>query len=1249
MVDNRLVEKILKQGQKLRASMIESILENDPFNTDILYKKDFCTLQSSRANLSKNKILASGDHNPCSDVDEKRLDAFIRGECMTKEEEQLALDTLQSLSAPELCRTTARSLTSQVELCQCTTCSIYNSYLKSTPKQRTEINSIHDTTINTLHGQPNPNLQLLDYVDSLKLSINNLKLTERGIQKVLAECPDEASILSINFFLEYHIPAKVISSNIQDRSFSQNCVRLCAKLSNNSVSFKHVSIHTIQNLASVSLDQINLEFKVCYRCPKRKSSYILGYAKFNFGEFIESEGLTCRNLSVFISNKTPIVIGTLKLSVQLGCDRLYFGQEFIDAIKSSELERAISENDASTGSLTRIVPPLDVTKPKLKEANTQTDRKYVTVKKYAAHTENFMVESKENKCLTKHTQTYSSPVIESGRIINNDYARPNKNNFSSVTLEDSQVLLGFIYVSEAQFLGHPTNTYIVCQLFSEKETSAPSSVIFNTSSPVYNFSQLVPTLLNNELLNNFRENFMLIEFWKIQDSKRSLIGLAKISLHQFYLAYKNPVISQHLLKRELPAIGTDDWVPVYCPNKDKLIGKVEVLTALGSEEQINKLKLNRGFSSVKPKFSNSTQEIQRKPDPLTSEPSTPRSSHHSEKLRNLENLADQEEQTSSRKDCRKGVHGNKIQQSSRTDINNLSKSSSRSQGASQNFKLHSTTDKVTEETKGVDIGTQSDMDGNKDNPPSTQDMLSSFMNQLIEQRQRNVCVENSTNTEPLHIEVNNAVSVQDARQKTNVELKRTSDLLDMLQNALNTDTKEREPKTKCCGQGKFNATVRILSANHLPSRKKCKPKNRSLKSEDILPSCYVTFETLIDSELHTTPVVSKSSSPVWNYTRDVTLSADLLTNGQKRLIFKVWRKSTNAVTCPNMQTDAVLGFAAVDLSVLLAGFPVIQGWFNIMDFCGKCNGQINIHITPLEDLSKYQSNTNSPKVTVTDNRVQPPDQQEPSELLSRALKRKFVELDEITQRLRLRLSEVTNESDSSSDGMTDEFEKDINSLCIEDDFDTVNFELEAKKIQNAVEIDKPLENTGVSLLMKDQDGKSVPSRSNLTSCSENSVANRVDSDSSISMNKTDGSVDHKNCNRSLRKEVAEKETSQFQQPLDKQLQEGKQHINSLLEKLTLLSSGTVTSRYVSGCSTSGTNLDTEAILEELDHSSRPNIQSTLGFDPLNFQQLYGDSVLNQHSAQTSSSSLVTEFNGSRAPPVGEDGSSDSVSTVLNND
>lgn len=115
------------------------------------------------------------------------------------------------------------------------------------------------------------------------------------------------------------------------------------------------------------------------------------------------------------------------------------------------------------------------------------------------------------------------------------------------------------------------------------------------------------------------------------------------------------------------------------------------------------------------------------------------------------------------------------------------------------------------------------------------------------------------------------------------------------------------------------------------------------------------------------------------------------------------------------------------------------------------NGLFQIHVIPSEDLSKQQKTLshNLPIISHQTANVKQEShdgQKEPSELFSRALKRKFNELDEITQRLRLRLSEVTEEdSDASTDGASDQFERDINSLVVEDDFDLMNFEEEAKK------------------------------------------------------------------------------------------------------------------------------------------------------------------------------------------------------------
>lgn len=131
-----------------------------------------------------------------------------------------------------------------------------------------------------------------------------------------------------------------------------------------------------------------------------------------------------------------------------------------------------------------------------------------------------------------------------------------------------------------------------------------------------------------------------------------------------------------------------------------------------------------------------------------------------------------------------------------------------------------------------------------------------------------------------------------------------------------------------------------------------------------------------------------------------------------------------------------------------------------------------IHITPLEDLIRYKEEgtgiqVNSIESTSCQSSNLHNYLNEPSEMLSRTLKRKFTELDEITQRLRLRLSKVTEEySDASSDGFTDQFENDINTLCVEEDFDLINFEEESKSL-NKLNLNETSEDNNSNLLVTD--------------------------------------------------------------------------------------------------------------------------------------------------------------------------------------
>lgn len=110
---------------------------------------------------------------------------------------------------------------------------------------------------------------------------------------------------------------------------------------------------------------------------------------------------------------------------------------------------------------------------------------------------------------------------------------------------------------------------------------------------------------------------------------------------------------------------------------------------------------------------------------------------------------------------------------------------------------------------------------------------------------------------------------------------------------------------------------------------------------------------------------------------------------------------------------------------------------------------------------------------------------------------------------------------------------------------------------------------------------------------------------------------------------------------------GKQQINSLLEKLTLLTAdGNNHYPIVSGINENmDQRIDTEAILNELHYTSRPNIQSSL-LDIVEMREIY-DSLehSNSENADTATSSnsdtsLITNFSDCRLAPDGQGNTSD---------
>uniref|UniRef100_A0A3B5L6Y3 C2 domain-containing protein n=1 Tax=Xiphophorus couchianus TaxID=32473 RepID=A0A3B5L6Y3_9TELE len=158
--------------------------------------------------------------------------------------------------------------------------------------------------------------------------------------------------------------------------------------------------------------------------------------------------------------------------------------------------------------------------------------------------------------------------------------------------------------------------------------------------------------------------------------------------------------------------------------------------------------------------------------------------------------------------------------------------------------------------------------------------------------------------------------------------------------------------TEVSVEDSFPVTVAVDRAMHL-NLKACPLTERT----EGTPCCCVSYVTADSPEPVCTSVVTNTDCPVWDHQHE--LSKELLVDPHQFLVFKVWHKG---------EMERVIGFATVDLSPLLWGFPSVCGWYNITDFSGQCHGQIKVSITPLrgvQDLPDSRSRRSRRQTTAT--------------------------------------------------------------------------------------------------------------------------------------------------------------------------------------------------------------------------------------------------------------------------------------------
>ena len=132
-----------------------------------------------------------------------------------------------------------------------------------------------------------------------------------------------------------------------------------------------------------------------------------------------------------------------------------------------------------------------------------------------------------------------------------------------------------------------------------------------------------------------------------------------------------------------------------------------------------------------------------------------------------------------------------------------------------------------------------------------------------------------------------------------------------------------------------------------------------VRQDRVPPSTYLTFTGSAGSKTVRTNCIHVSSHPQWAFRTVTEISSEILTDPRKHFILKLWHHpNTGRTPVPedvDLETDHVVGFVAIDLSPLRSGFPQICGWYNIMDFVGRCRGQVKVTVKPLMSPEEVRS------------------------------------------------------------------------------------------------------------------------------------------------------------------------------------------------------------------------------------------------------------------------------------------------------
>jgi hypothetical protein len=180
--------------------------------------------------------------------------------------------------------------------------------------------------------------------------------------------------------------------------------------------------------------------------------------------------------------------------------------------------------------------------------------------------------SQEHQSEHQNTLSQNSPLL-----LYTAFICPQARNLPNIPISDQNI---------RTFTAPSTFLVVRSAIFSGTDKTFITETVHTQISPKYNCKLMWPMRIEPALVGLFRNNLVIVEVWNKAVTGNKLLGLVKVSTHQWFLSLEDESVAKHAVSCTYPLVAADGWLPIVNVFTGETVGELRLKVALGSDTQL---------------------------------------------------------------------------------------------------------------------------------------------------------------------------------------------------------------------------------------------------------------------------------------------------------------------------------------------------------------------------------------------------------------------------------------------------------------------------------------------------------------------------------------------------------------------------------------------------------------------------------------------------------------------------------------